>query len=211
MDKVLSFLGLAKKAGRVETGEEPVGAAARARTARLILLAQDAADNTARRAKHFAETGRCPLVTIPADKATLGAALGRTQCAMAAVTEIGFAAAAARKLAEIDPARCGETAEELARAAARADERRRERERHEKNVRTGGKKRTVAAQKPEQPPAAEKEKAAVPQPRRSARSGEHGAAHEKRRNTARKRADAQRFASSRPVKKGKGSGRRGKP
>lgn len=41
-EQVLSLLGLAKKAGRVEVGEEPVGAAARAKKARVILVAQDA-------------------------------------------------------------------------------------------------------------------------------------------------------------------------
>ena len=35
-------IGLAKKAGRLEVGEEPTGAAARARDARLLLLASDA-------------------------------------------------------------------------------------------------------------------------------------------------------------------------
>ena len=34
-DPVLHLLGLAKKAGRLEIGEEPVGAACRARQARL--------------------------------------------------------------------------------------------------------------------------------------------------------------------------------
>ena len=47
-EQVLSLLGLAKKAGRVEVGEEPVGAAARAKKARVILVAQDAG-RTARR------------------------------------------------------------------------------------------------------------------------------------------------------------------
>ena len=68
MNNMLSMLGLAKKAGRVEIGEEPVGAAARARDARLILLASDAADNTLRRARHFAEAGACLLTQIPATK-----------------------------------------------------------------------------------------------------------------------------------------------
>ena len=57
MDNVLHLLGIARKAGRVEVGEEPVGASARARQARLILVASDAADNSARRAAHFAQAG----------------------------------------------------------------------------------------------------------------------------------------------------------
>ena len=47
-DPILRLLGLAKKAGRLEMGEEPVGAACRARQAKLVLLAQDAAPNTHR-------------------------------------------------------------------------------------------------------------------------------------------------------------------
>ena len=42
MDNTLHLLGIAQKAGRLEVGEEPVGAAARARQARVILLACDA-------------------------------------------------------------------------------------------------------------------------------------------------------------------------
>ena len=38
-DPILHLLGLAKKAGRLEIGEEPVGAAARAHQARVLLLA----------------------------------------------------------------------------------------------------------------------------------------------------------------------------
>ena len=38
MDSVLHLIGIARKAGRLEIGEEPVGAAARARQARLIRL-----------------------------------------------------------------------------------------------------------------------------------------------------------------------------
>lgn len=137
MDKVLSLLGLAKKAGRLETGEEPVGAAARAHKARLIVLAEDAADNTVRRARHFADAGACILLTIPADKAALGRAVGRTSCAMAALTDVGFAEAAAKKLAALDPDRYGEAAERLSVKAARAAQRRQEQQRHEQNVRTG--------------------------------------------------------------------------
>ena len=37
------MIGLAKKAGQVAIGEEPVGSAARAKDARVILLAQDCA------------------------------------------------------------------------------------------------------------------------------------------------------------------------
>ena len=42
-EHILSTLGLALRAGSVAVGEEPVGAAARAKKARVIFTAQDAA------------------------------------------------------------------------------------------------------------------------------------------------------------------------
>lgn len=140
MDGILSLLGLAKKAGRLEAGEEPVGGAARARAARLILLASDAAENTARRARHFADAGACPCVRIPADKDALGRAVGRASCAMLAVTDIGLAEAVAGKLSVLDAEQYAGIAEKLSLKAARAAERKRERARHEKNVRAGGRR-----------------------------------------------------------------------
>ena len=58
MDKLLNLIGLAQKAGRLAVGEEPTGAAARARDARLILVAADAAENSVRRVRHFADAGQ---------------------------------------------------------------------------------------------------------------------------------------------------------
>ena len=48
-DPILHLLGLARKAGRLEIDEEPVGAVCRARQARLVLLASDAAPTPAAR------------------------------------------------------------------------------------------------------------------------------------------------------------------
>ena len=140
MDKLLNLIGLAKKAGKLEVGEEPVGAAARSKHARLILIASDAADNTRRRALHFGEAGECICLEIPPTKEDLGRALGRTSCALLALTDIGFAEAVAKKLAESDEAHYGEAAKRLTIKAARAAERRKELKQHEKNVRTGKKK-----------------------------------------------------------------------
>ena len=92
-DPVLHLLGLARKAGRLEAGEEPAGAACRARQAKLLLLAADAAPNTCRRAAHFGEAGNVLWLETPFDKAELGFILGRSSCAMLALTDAGFAAA----------------------------------------------------------------------------------------------------------------------
>ena len=64
-EHILSMIGLAKKAGQVEIGEEPVGSAARAKDARVILVAQDAAAGSVRRAMSFGQTGACLCLTLP--------------------------------------------------------------------------------------------------------------------------------------------------
>lgn len=144
MDNTLNMVGLALRAGRLEVGEEPVGAACRARDCRLILVARDAADPTFRRVRHFADAGQCLWISVPYSKEELGAAVGRTVCAMAAVTDIGFAEAIAQKLAAADPEKYSQTAQQLQVKAQRALQRRKERQAHEKNLRHGGKKRTPA-------------------------------------------------------------------
>lgn len=144
MDNTLHLVGIAKKARRVEVGEEPVGAAARARQARLIVLAGDAADNTCRRAAHFAEAGACPVVQCPYSKEELGGAVGRTSCAMLAFTDAGLAASFMGKLSARDAERYGETAESVSAKAARLLQRQREQRRHEQKLQKAGAKPWVA-------------------------------------------------------------------
>ena len=189
MERILSLLGLAHKAGRVEIGEEPVGSAARAKKARIILVAGDAAASSVRRAMGFANAGSCLCLVIPATKEQLGRALGRTSCAMAAVTDIGFAEAIVKKLAALDPERYAPAAERLEIKARRAAQRRAEQAQHEKNLRRGKKKKHPV----KEAPAAE-----VPQkPEKPARRP--------RRPGPRPQGNRPRFAGSRPVHKGKGS------
>ena len=96
--RILSLLGLALRGGNLAVGEEPVEAAARARDARVLLLAADAAENTRRRAEHFALAGQCLGLRTPFTKEELGRALGRTSVALAAVTDTGLAGAVVRRL-----------------------------------------------------------------------------------------------------------------
>ncbi len=79
-------------------GEEPVGAAARARKARVVFTARDAAPGSVRRAEGFARLGGCACRAVPCSKLELGAAIGRGTCAMLAVTDAGLAQALERKL-----------------------------------------------------------------------------------------------------------------
>ena len=203
-EQVLSLLGLAKKAGRAEVGEEPVGAAARARKARVILTARDAGPSSQRRAFSFAQSGGCLCLTIPADKDALGRALGRSSVAMCAVTDIGLAGAIVKKLAAMEPEKYGAAAEQLDSKAQRAMERRAEQARHEKNLRQG-KHRVLSDKAPEPAQEAAAEKT-VRLPKDGVKRYRGTAGKGPRQKKA--QLPRERFAGSLPVKRGKGSGRK---
>ena len=109
----LQLLGLARRAGRAELGEDGVGAALAAGKGRVVFLAADAAENSARRAAHFNEGHHAVIMRAPCSKEELGSACGRASCAMLAVTESGLAAAAAEKLALAFPGKYDEAAQQL--------------------------------------------------------------------------------------------------
>jgi ribosomal protein L7Ae-like RNA K-turn-binding protein len=99
MSNILHLVSIARKAGKLEIGEEPTAAAARARQAKLILVAKDATENTYRRVRHFGDAGNVTWVSTPYTKAELGGAVGRSAVAMLAVMDVGLAAAMVRGLA----------------------------------------------------------------------------------------------------------------
>ena len=98
MDKALNYLALARKGGRAELGEEPVGAAARSGKAYLILAAADCSDHTWRRAKSYVAGTRQQCLRLPYTKDELGMAIGRQELAMAAITDAALALALVRAL-----------------------------------------------------------------------------------------------------------------
>lgn len=142
-DEALNLLGLARRGKHLELGEEPVAAAARAHKARLILTASDAGASTAAKARRLAESGNGVYAPLNVTKAELGRAVGWASCAVAAVTDVGLAAAVMKKLAAQDPAAFGESLALLEEKAAKAQRRRKETRQHEKNLRRGKKKNPV--------------------------------------------------------------------
>jgi len=137
MDKALNYLSLARKAGRIELGEEPVGAASRAKKARLILVASDAGDHSWRRAKSFVAGTEQLCMKVPFTKDQLGEAIGRTSLAMAAFTDPALALAFVKALG--DPDKYKEALESLDRRTKRIRQRQQEEKRHQRNLRQGKK------------------------------------------------------------------------
>ncbi|MBR2937647.1 MAG: ribosomal L7Ae/L30e/S12e/Gadd45 family protein [Oscillospiraceae bacterium] len=138
MDKALNYLALARKAGRVELGEEPAGAAARAQKARLIVVAKDATEHTLRRAKSFVSGSEQLCLQVPYTKDELGQAIGRTALALAAFTDPALALGFVKALG--NPEKYAPEIASLERRTKRIRQRQKEAKAHEKNVRQGKKK-----------------------------------------------------------------------
>lgn len=150
MDNGLTgLLGLARRAGKAELGEESVATAALGHKARVILVASDAADNTRRKVESLGQQGNAPVLELPLTKEELGGALGRVSCAVLALTDMGLAATAVQKLSQADPARYGELAQTLGQKAAKQDRRRKEQRAKEK-ARQAQQRKSWAAPPPAQ-------------------------------------------------------------
>ncbi|MCR5690655.1 MAG: ribosomal L7Ae/L30e/S12e/Gadd45 family protein [Eubacterium sp.] len=95
--KVLGSLGLAMKAGRVESGEFLTEKAIKDGRACLVIVATDASANTK---KKFSDS--CKFYQVPyaefSDKNTLGACIGKEFRASLAVTDRGFAKSIGKNL-----------------------------------------------------------------------------------------------------------------
>ncbi len=138
MDKALNYMALARKAGRIELGEEPVGSAARAQRARLVVVAQDASDHTWRRAKSFVAGTQQQCIRVPFSKDLLGMAIGRTSLAIGAFTDPALALAFVKALPQQETYR--EVLESLAERTKRVQQRQAEERAHKKNRQKGKKK-----------------------------------------------------------------------
>ena len=139
MDKALNYLALARKAGRIELGEEPVGASARAQKARLVMVASDASDHTWRRAKSFVAGTTQQCVKLPYTKDEMGMAVGRTSLAIAALTDPAMALAFLKALG--DPEKYQQTMEDLQNRTKRIRQRQTEEKARQRNKRFGNKRK----------------------------------------------------------------------
>ena len=98
-EETLKLIGLAKRAGKVMSGSYQVEQAIRKRQARLVLVAQDASDNTK---KHFRNqcAFRQILLGCTGSKESLGHAIGQKERSCLAITDDNLAAAVRKRLEE---------------------------------------------------------------------------------------------------------------
>ena len=135
--RALNYLSLARKAGKAELGEEPVGDMARTGKAYLIMVAADASDHTWRRAKAYAAGTEQQCVRLPFPKEELGMAVGRTSLAIAAITDVQLALALVKALPP--KPETAQALEVLTGKAAKAKKRQAEAKAHRRNLKKGKK------------------------------------------------------------------------
>ena len=155
-DPVLRMLGLARRAGKLAYGDELVREVCFGHKARCVFLAADAGASTAKKGAFYADKANVPCVQLPHGKTELGTSVGKSGCAIVAVTDIGLAASAVEKLAS-EHEEYAETAKLLSEKNARIQSR--------KGIKKHKEKPETETEKPE----TETEKPAEPEKRADAR------------------------------------------
>lgn len=151
-DPVLRMLGLARRAGKLAYGDELVREVCFAHKARCVFLAGDAGASTAKKGAFYAEKANVPCVQLPHGKIELGTAVGKSGCAIVAVTDIGLASSAVEKLAS-EHEEYAETAKLLSEKNARIQSR--------KGIKKQKNKAETETEKPDEP---EKREESRPKP-----------------------------------------------
>lgn len=88
--KALSLVSLATKAGKTASGEFCTEKEVKTGMAELVIVAEDASDNTKKKFKNMCNFYEVPIYFY-GDNDTLGHAMGKEFRAMVAVTDAGFA------------------------------------------------------------------------------------------------------------------------
>lgn len=89
-NKALARLGLAMKAGKLMSGEEQVLGAIRSGAAKLVVMAADASARTRKVVSDKCRSYAVPLL-VGFSRYELGAAIGKPERVLLAVTDRGFA------------------------------------------------------------------------------------------------------------------------
>lgn len=89
-EKILGSLGLAARAGKLESGEFSTETAVKKGKARVVFIAGDASANTKKKFQNMCDYYQVPCF-IFSDKVTIGHAIGKEFRASCAVTDEGLA------------------------------------------------------------------------------------------------------------------------
>jgi len=95
--KILSMFGLAARAGKIASGEFQTETAVKSGTAYLVVVAEDASENTKKLFHDKCSFYKVPVITL-GTKEELGHAIGKEFRASLAILDEGFAKAVMKKI-----------------------------------------------------------------------------------------------------------------
>ena len=96
-DRVLSMLGMAARAGKIESGEFSTEKAVKSGRGRLVIVAEDASGNTKKMFTNMCKYSEVPLVVF-GTKEELGHWIGKAYRASICILDEGFAKAVLKKI-----------------------------------------------------------------------------------------------------------------
>jgi ribosomal protein L7Ae-like RNA K-turn-binding protein len=96
-NRTLSQLGLCRRAGKMQTGEEPAMYAIMDRSAKLIIISTDISEQTLKKITDKCKTYQVPYVQL-FDRYEIGSAVGHAARVVVAITDEGFATMIRRSL-----------------------------------------------------------------------------------------------------------------
>ena len=100
-NKIYSLLGLCMRAGKLKSGEFATMDAIRKRTAKLVIVSEDASDNTTKQFNDKCSHYDVPLIFF-GKKEELGHAIGKDVRTSLAITDKGFAQSLRKNLLSED-------------------------------------------------------------------------------------------------------------
>jgi len=101
--KILSLFGLAARAGKIASGEFQTETAVKSGTAYLVVVAEDASENTRKLFSDKCSFYKIPVITL-GTKEELGHAIGKEFRASLAILDEGFASAVMKKIESLSQA-----------------------------------------------------------------------------------------------------------
>ncbi len=97
MNKAYSMIGLANKAGKLVSGEDAVRNSIRSGKSKLVILAEDASDNTKKRFNNSAAFYKIALMTWGL-KEELGNCIGKSERSVIGITDDNFSKSITQRL-----------------------------------------------------------------------------------------------------------------
>ena len=125
-DRILGLIGMMRKASVLVIGEDRVSEAVQQGRVKILMMPSDAGNRVREYAAHAVENRHLQMIELPYQTEMLSAAVGLSNCQIAAVTDLGFAKAVISMLVKQNPGRYKTEAESINRRFEKRERRKRE-------------------------------------------------------------------------------------